>query len=221
MAEAIHNFTTRHIAFYRPVKKVYFLLSWDEASRKWCNFHGILENITLNRSTRSRNGSVTINIASSVNKPSQSINISADGYFLKSNNVIIPVVKKFIGSGMNVKYVGREYTILDTPLTQGPEVLWSVVAPSPPSPSPPHVASPYVATPEPKAIPQRIAWLVAEDACKRGEVCSITTGEISPITAAVSSCYHVFDYDSIFTWLQTNTTCPVCREKCVITRAFE
>jgi hypothetical protein len=75
-----------------------------------------------------------------------------------------------------------------------------------------------------KPIPQRIAWLIAEESSKSKETCAITTDEISPITAAVTSCFHVFEYDSIQEWVNKNParpTCPVCREVCAITKAFE
>ena len=75
-----------------------------------------------------------------------------------------------------------------------------------------------------KPIPRRIAWLVAEDACKNKESCPITTNELSPITAAVTSCFHVFESESLGEWFARHparTKCPVCREVCLMTKAFE
>jgi hypothetical protein len=67
----------------------------------------------------------------------------------------------------------------------------------------------------------RIAWIIAEDASKKGETCAITLDEVSPLTASVTSCYHVFDTKALNIWFQTNNTCPVCKQKTVATKAFE
>ena len=74
----------------------------------------------------------------------------------------------------------------------------------------------------PEKIPQRIAWIVAEDACKRGEDCSITLDAITPITAAVTSCFHVFDANAIAKWLETTpgSQCPMCKKPAVATVCF-
>jgi hypothetical protein len=74
----------------------------------------------------------------------------------------------------------------------------------------------------PEKIPQRIAWIVAEDACKRGEDCSITLDAITPITAAVTSCFHVFDADAIAKWLESTpgSLCPMCKKAAVATVCF-
>jgi len=74
----------------------------------------------------------------------------------------------------------------------------------------------------PEKIPQRIAWIVAEDACKRGEDCSITLDAITPITAAVTSCFHVFDADAIAKWLESTpgSLCPMCKKAAVATICF-
>jgi hypothetical protein len=66
----------------------------------------------------------------------------------------------------------------------------------------------------------RIAWIIAEDASKKGETCAITLDEVSPLTASVTSCYHVFDTKALDIWFQTNTTCPVCKQNTVATKAF-
>jgi hypothetical protein len=73
-----------------------------------------------------------------------------------------------------------------------------------------------------KPIPQRIAWLIADDACKNKEVCPISTNEISPITAAVTTCFHVFESEHLSEWFARNriTKCPVCRQVCQMTKAY-
>ena len=67
----------------------------------------------------------------------------------------------------------------------------------------------------------RIAWIIAEDASKKGDKCAITLDELSPLTASVTSCYHVFTTTALDIWFQTNHTCPVCKQRTVATRAFE
>jgi hypothetical protein len=66
----------------------------------------------------------------------------------------------------------------------------------------------------------RIAWIIAEDASKKGETCAITLDEISPITASVTSCYHVFTTSALETWFQTKSICPVCKQKATYTPAY-
>jgi hypothetical protein len=72
-----------------------------------------------------------------------------------------------------------------------------------------------------KPLPKRVAWIIAEDAGKNGDKCAITMEPITPVTAAVTTCFHCFDHESIQTWMESHTTCPQCRERCAITKAFE
>lgn len=72
----------------------------------------------------------------------------------------------------------------------------------------------------PKAIPRRIAWLIAEDACKNNQECPISMDAITPITAKVTNCFHVFDGASLDTWLQTHNTCPLCKQICTAVAAY-
>ena len=72
----------------------------------------------------------------------------------------------------------------------------------------------------PKQIPQRIAWIIAEDSSRKEDNCPITLEPISPLTAAVTSCYHVFDANAITSWIATHSECPVCKTKCVTTVCF-
>jgi hypothetical protein len=195
------------------VKKTYFFLCWNDHVRKWCTINQQINNLTLHRSLLSREGRVTINIAKLAHRSSELINVKSEGFYLKFGNSIVPILKAETSGAIKAKYIGTEHTIQDTPLTQTNVVLWSTVVPAPPSAPAPSASL--------KPIPQRIAWLIAEDSCKKGELCSIITSEITPITAGVTSCFHVFDYESISTWLNTKDSCPVCREKCVVTKAFD
>ena len=69
-------------------------------------------------------------------------------------------------------------------------------------------------------IPKRIAWLIAEAA---NDTCPISTNPISPITASVTTCFHVFETEAINEWIArnpVNTPCPVCRKVCMATAAY-
>ena len=68
-----------------------------------------------------------------------------------------------------------------------------------------------------KRLPSRIARIIARDAAANGELCPILHDVINPESSAVTTCFHVFDKVSIETWLQSNSTCPVCKERCSAT----
>jgi hypothetical protein len=65
-------------------------------------------------------------------------------------------------------------------------------------------------------IPAFVATLLIEDAIAKKQDCSITMEPISATTATVTSCYHVFNKDAIQQWLERNTSCPVCKQKCTL-----
>ena len=49
-----------------------------------------------------------------------------------------------------------------------------------------------------------------------GTDCPISFEPIVELSAAVTTCQHVFRRDAIERWLLANTTCPVCREECEV-----
>jgi hypothetical protein len=64
-------------------------------------------------------------------------------------------------------------------------------------------------------VQKRIADLVIKDAIQQQLSCPITMNPFTPETATcVAPCYHLFDKEAITTWLETNDTCPECRERC-------
>ena len=211
----IQTFTSQYICFFRRNKKTYYVLEWNNAVRKWLRSNPDLPNLTLHRSTVSRDGQVTINMATYAAGFVRRIPIKADGFYLTSGDHNIPILKAV--TTMPTAFMMTEYTALDTPFTQTEHVLWTL--------APPVIA----AAPPPLAVfqeklPKRIAWLIAEDASKAGDTCPISTNEISPVTASVTTCYHVFETDSINEWVQRhpiNTPCPVCRKPCEVTVAFD
>jgi hypothetical protein len=223
--ERIHNFRTNLIAFYRPVKKRFFLMTWDTTHRRWLNYKDSQAeyNFTLHRSTISRSGKLDIFVAKQKRNRGISntlcIEVLSDGYFLQSGDVRVPILKK-VGRALPNMYISREYTVSDAPSLDSTFVLWTVSNVS----NGANVSKKNSPGIELKRIPQRIAWILAEHACHANEECPITTSAISPTTAAVTSCFHVFDKTALSEWFTRNpikTKCPLCREICVMTSAFE
>jgi hypothetical protein len=68
-----------------------------------------------------------------------------------------------------------------------------------------------------KQLPKHIAQIVATDAKHRGEICPISMEDIDDKACTVTSCFHVFDRDSIAIWHEQNNTCPVCKQLCSLT----
>lgn len=217
MTDQIHSFRTSHIAFFRPIKKSYFVLHWNNVVRKWVCNSDPLENLRLYRSTVSLDGKVRINVATRAGSRSINTEVKSSGYFLESGLTQITIVEK-VGYQLPSKFMISEYTVVDTPLTHVDVELWTVAPPPPLGPVPVPQASNIL-----KALPKRIAWLIAEDSSKAEDTCPISTEVISPVTAAVTTCFHVFDNASIEQWFTmnpVNTKCPVCREVCLMTKAF-
>ena len=214
MTDNIQTFRTYVIALHRPIKQTYYMFEWNMASRKWVTYSEPLENLHLCRSRVSIDGIVRINVASAVNRHARNIQVMSKGYYLESGDIRITLVEK-VGTQLPAKFMKREYTKTDTLLTHTDIILWTVAPPPPPIVEEPQLQKP---------LPKRIAWLIAEDSSKAQDTCPISTEVISPVTAAVTTCFHVFDHTSIaqlFTMNPVNTKCPVCREVCLMTKAFE
>jgi hypothetical protein len=237
MTDAIHNFTTNLIAFHRPIKRSYFILTWNGDQRKWHPYRDDLPNLLMRRSSINRSGKVNINVATSRTATPTLIEVNSEGYFLMSNNIKITLVRQ-TGNALPPPFVKKEYTLANPGeiAVSVQERLWNLAPPGPPPGPPPGQQANLVATTATanatythvihqvlKPIPRRIAWLVAEDACKNNEACPISTNEISPITAAVTTCFHVFESEHLSEWFARHpvrTKCPVCREVCQMTKAY-
>jgi hypothetical protein len=226
MADAIHNFIDSHIAFFRPIKRTYYVLKWNSDVRKWCKFTDDLPDLVLKRSSTSVRGRVKINVARHQYAQTREVNVLAEGYYIQSGLIYITLLKNE-GTVLQNLYMEKEYTIPDQGLVDTDRSLWTVAAPAAAAAqataTTATTATPAQRTTLLKPIPQRIAWLIAEDASKNNETCPITSNDISPITAAVTSCFHVFENDAIQEWFHRNPTktkCPMCREICLMTAAF-
>jgi hypothetical protein len=222
MADEIHTFNTHHVAFFRPIKRTYVFLFWHHHVRKWLKFTDTLPNLTLHRSSTTDNGAVSINIATRPNGTAQLINVRSRGYYLQSGNTRITLLEKT--GALPAPFNTVDYALADPTAAAGLTdfALWLTQPPAlapalAPAPAPPPTLVQL------KPIPKRIAWMVAEEASKN-EMCPILAEAISPITAAVTTCFHTFDHDSINEWFvrnPVNTKCPVCREICLFTKAFD
>jgi hypothetical protein len=221
MPDRIRTFAGNLVCFFRRNKKTYYVLRWDVPSRKWLRSSSPLPDLTLHRSTVTRDGEVSINVATYAAGPSKLIPVTADGFYLKSGDNCIPILKAAHSLGQ--AFMLQEYTSLDTPFTQTDVALWQTAPPPLVIPPPANTLAPPAPRNRPERIPKRIAWLIAEEASKSGETCPISMSDISPITSSVTSCFHVFETEAINGWVQlhpNNTPCPVCRKPFQLTEAF-
>jgi hypothetical protein len=201
-------------------------MGWNAERRKWVPFISDLPNLVMHRSTTTRSGRVNIRVATRLSAAHVEIEVYSDGYYLVSGNVQISLLRQ-TGNSLAQSLIKKEYTMADDslPAVESDTRLWRLAPP----PTAGEIAqanavAAAVAAQTLKPIPRRIAWLVAEDACKNKESCPITTNDISPITSAVTSCFHVFETESLSEWFArhpTRTKCPVCREVCLMTKAYD
>jgi len=63
----------------------------------------------------------------------------------------------------------------------------------------------------PTPLPKFVADALIRDAVAADAICPITMEPITSATAAVTSCFHVFDANAIAIWLADNHTCPTCK----------
>jgi hypothetical protein len=66
------------------------------------------------------------------------------------------------------------------------------------------------------SIPTFVVNTLLEAAIQEKRECSITMEPITKETAAVTSCYHIFNRDAIAIWLASTTSCPVCKQDCTL-----
>ena len=163
------------------------------------------------------------------------VEIRSIGNYLRIGRQNVPIVQRVAGPAIPISIVNNDFggVTRGEPYLHDVE-LWTV----PPTPTEAEVAAATAAAATAaegavrafregavvapiKPLPKRVAWIIAEDAGKNGDKCAITMELITPITAGVTTCFHCFDYESIQTWMGNHTTCPQCRERCAITKAFE
>ena len=79
-------------------------------------------------------------------------------------------------------------------------------------PPPPPLRPPPAVPVDVKAFPRHLVAAVLANAAANNAICPITMDPITPDTATVTSCGHVFQTEAIRYWLTTNAICPECRE---------
>jgi len=218
MAERfIHQFRDAYIAIYRPTKRTYTILQWATGPNYWKRLLTDPDHVAQVLLCRQDipMAPTKINTIRGNTNEHRFVKCMASGQYLLYNGHHVAIVQKRGDSSSNFQpslFVGEftgESIRIGTETTTRP--LWTLAgAPVPPVPKPIAVG-----------IPMRIAWIIAEDASKKGETCAITLDEVSPLTASVTSCYHVFTTKALDIWFQTNNTCPVCKQKTVATKAFD
>jgi len=214
----IYNFTGNLIAFHRPRKDTYYLMSWSTQQRYWTT-----ANVRTNVGPIKKHGSGLHRVASYVTirlQNNSQVEIRCIGNYLRIGECDVPIVMRVSGPYIPASMVNNDFG----GVTDGDPHLRDVELWTTPPPEEVVAAAAAAAAPvatSVKPLPKRIAWLIAEDAGKNEDKCAITMEPISPITAGVTTCFHCFDYESIQTWMGNHTTCPQCRERCAITKAFE
>lgn len=92
--------------------------------------------------------------------------------------------------------------------------LIRVMRPPPPPPQRPPPPLPDAVAPKP--FPRHLVAAVLANATAERKICPITMEPITPETATVTSCGHVFQTEAIKHWLRLedggNAICPECRE---------
>lgn len=80
-----------------------------------------------------------------------------------------------------------------------------------PNPPPQPLPTPIQPVKETK-LPKHVHEALLRDAKSGTESCPISMNIYSECKSlSMTSCFHIFDKDSIDQWLKSNTTCPVCR----------
>lgn len=231
MAQTIITaFLHTQIAFYRPRKRSYFFLEFD-ANRlggpSWVKSNTERRAFTLHKSSTHQQNEAHINYCIGNRRERHRIHIHANGFYLKQGDMIVPLVEtfhKFPASMKGIEHTATAPADEDAYLTT--LELWRFRTEVPAPPPLPLAPRQQIVVKRKTPIPKRIAWLIAEDAQKQGETCAITMEDITPITAAVTTCFHVFDANALSQWVEQHRTqmiipCPVCRKNFAMTRAYE
>ena len=101
-------------------------------------------------------------------------------------------------------------------VTIAPEPSAPAMAPYMPAVVRPALAS--TAAQAPASFPAHVKRLIIADCISRKEACPIAGTDIG-LDAAVTSCGHVFDSESIKTWLDLPSSkkcCPICKQVCYV-----
>lgn len=118
------------------------------------------------------------------------------------------------------EYVAREIENLQAAVEEARHRRRHDRAPSPPRPvagdgaaTAPVVGS---ADPVPIPLPKFVADALIRDAVAAAATCPITMEPITAASAAVTSCFHVFDANAIAIWMVDHQTCPTCKTRAAV-----
>ena len=104
-------------------------------------------------------------------------------------------------------------TIPIAPVADAPHAQGALDAPRPAVQVLGHVDAPV------SVIPVHVKRLIIADSVQRGEVCPISTEQLTLDNACTTTCGHVFSTASIQMWLKlpsSKSCCPVCKQKCSV-----
>ena len=215
----IQHFTSSFVAFFRPIKRTYYILEWNQEFQFWGRYNEEHTGITLHKSILHETSFAELHVQKGRTQFSL-LTIQGSGFFLQVGERNIPILDKITGNIPN-GCIAREYTVDQTiPYTEESPylkevILWSI------QPFPIVLNLPIIeihdSLPIPEAIPRRIARLVVEDAIKKNELCGIIMEPLEISNTAVTSCYHTFNAVALETWFEKNatrSTCPACRKIC-------
>jgi hypothetical protein len=115
------------------------------------------------------------------------------------------------------EYVAREIEALQAAVE---EARHRRRTPSPPRPiagdGAAPAALPVQPAPVPAPLPKFVADALIRDAVAAAATCPITMEPIAAATAAVTSCFHVFDANAIAIWMVDHQTCPTCKTRAAV-----
>ena len=214
MNRYIQTFTGRYLAVFRRNKKTYSIITYDTNARRWHSTTDINTTTHPPALNSSPIESAKVKLYVSANL---FIECVANGAYIDCMNYHIPIVTK-VGSSRQFPasiFMNEFECTTQSSLPHPDNPLWILYPITVAIAVPPALARRVL-----QGIPKRIAWIIAEDASKKEETCPITMEVISPITASVTNCFHVFDTNAITTWLQTHTECPVCKQPTVSTVCY-
>jgi hypothetical protein len=119
------------------------------------------------------------------------------------------------------EYVAREIENLQTAVEEARHRRHRDRTPSPPRPiagdgGAPAAVGSADAVVRSQSLPKFVADALIRDAVAAAATCPITMEPITVATAAVTSCFHVFDANAIAIWFTNNHTCPTCKTRAVV-----
>ena len=80
------------------------------------------------------------------------------------------------------------------------------------------VAVPAVPAAQQTQIPRFVLDALKRDAINANYECPITAAPLANIQASITSCYHIFDRDSLIEVLKKSSDCPMCRQRVTFTQ---